>query len=145
MASRRTHRLVQALTVSLGLGLLSLVAAGLANAACQGPPLPTKADPRGAFVPAVYRPGTPLAWLTPVSDFREALIVGLWEFEMHLTGDQNGMSDKALLDWGTSIWHEDGTEVTFSGGRPPSSGDVCMGVWRRWVARSSSCTTLPWA
>ncbi len=28
-------------------------------------------------------------------------------------------------------WHSDGTELTNSGGRPPQSGDFCMGVWKQ--------------
>jgi hypothetical protein len=36
-----------------------------------------------------------------------------------------------VVDFGTVQWHSDGTEITFSGGRPPSSGDVCMGVWKK--------------
>ena len=58
-------------------------------------------------------------------------IVGLWEFEVHLDGTQNGLPDKALFDWGLATWHDDGTEIQFSAGRTPSAGDVCMGVWRQ--------------
>lgn len=125
-----TPRRVQPLPVCLALGVLSLVTTGLSNAACQGPPAPVRADPHATFVPAVYRPGS-IAWVNPVSDFDAARIVGLWEFEMRLTGAQNGFPDQALLDWGTSLWHDDGTEMMVSGGRPPSAGDVCMGVWRQ--------------
>src|ERR1700731_4531391 len=32
---------------------------------------------------------------------------------------------------GLATWHDDGTEIQFSAGRPPSSGDVCMGAWRQ--------------
>jgi hypothetical protein len=28
-------------------------------------------------------------------------------------------------------WHDDGTEIMISGGRAPSTGDVCMGVWEQ--------------
>jgi hypothetical protein len=34
-------------------------------------------------------------------------------------------------DFGTVQWHADGTEIMISGGRPPSTGDVCMGVWEQ--------------
>jgi hypothetical protein len=73
----------------------------------------------------------------PVGDewFERSSIVGLWEFEVHLNGAQNGLPDNFLFDWGLATWHDDGTEIQFSAGRPPSSGDVCMGVWRQ-VERS---------
>ncbi len=37
----------------------------------------------------------------------------------------------APIDFGTAQWHSDGTEVLVSGGRAPSTGDVCMGVWEQ--------------
>ena len=58
-------------------------------------------------------------------------IVGLWKFEVHLKGAQNGLPDNFLLDWGLATWHEDNTEIQFSAGRPPSAGDVCMGAWKQ--------------
>jgi hypothetical protein len=36
-----------------------------------------------------------------------------------------------VFDFGTVQWHNDGTELMISGGRPPSTGDVCMGVWEQ--------------
>ena len=36
-----------------------------------------------------------------------------------------------MVDFGTAQWHSDGTEFLISGGRPPSSGDVCMGAWEQ--------------
>jgi len=50
-------------------------------------------------------------------------IVGLWKFAWTAP---DGVSP---IDWGFQAWHSDGTEITNSGGRPPSSGDFCMGVW----------------
>ena len=73
----------------------------------------------------------------PVADEgnENAPIVGLWEFEVHLKGAQNGLLDNALFDWGLATWHDDGTEIQFSAARPPSAGDICMGVWQQ-VGRS---------
>jgi hypothetical protein len=34
-------------------------------------------------------------------------------------------------DWGTQAWHADGTELTFSVGQNPETGDVCQGVWQQ--------------
>jgi hypothetical protein len=50
-------------------------------------------------------------------------IVGLWKFAWTAP---DGVSS---IDWGFQAWHSDGTEITNSGGRPPSSGNFCMGVW----------------
>lgn len=88
---------------------------------------------RSAPIPAVYYPGPSSAGFRSVSNdwFASGAIVGLWEFEFHLNGAQNGLPDKALFDWGLATWHDDGTEIQFSAGRPPSAGDVCMGVWRQ--------------
>jgi hypothetical protein len=41
------------------------------------------------------------------------------------------LPDNFLFDWGLATWRDDGTEIQFSAGRPPSAGDVCMGVWRQ--------------
>jgi hypothetical protein len=37
----------------------------------------------------------------------------------------------AVVDFGTVQWRADGTEIMVSGGRPPSTGDVRMGVWEQ--------------
>jgi hypothetical protein len=106
---------------------------GQANAACSGPVSPAKEHSSAAFVPAVFNTGLATANLVTLSGYRfeRRPIVGLWEFEVRLNGAQNGLPDKALFDWGLATWHEDGTEIQFSAGRSPSSGDVCMGVWRQ--------------
>ena len=54
-------------------------------------------------------------------DTGDAGVVGLWQFKM------TGFS----VDWGTQAWHSDGTEIMFSGGQNPATGDVCQGVWRK--------------
>ena len=79
---------------------------------------------------ALYRPDDPGRLVSVYDAWTEsAPIVGLWEFEFHLKGAQNGLPDGALFDWGLATWHSDGSEIQFSAGRPPVAGDVCMGVW----------------
>jgi hypothetical protein len=120
--------------LAVTLGILGLTGAGHAFAGCSdGAVSPTKKPSSAQFIPAVYQRGADSASLTAVSDewFESSAIVGLWEFEVHLNGAQNGLPDNALFDWGLATWHDDGTEIQFSAGRPPSSGDVCMGVWRQ--------------
>lgn len=113
--------------------LLGLTAAGQAYAGCSDGLAPAKEHASARLVPAVYRPGSAsMAFMTVADEWTESsAIVGLWEFEVHLNGAQNGLPDKALFDWGLATWHDDGTEIQFSAGRPPSAGDVCMGVWRQ--------------
>lgn len=109
------------------LGLIALAATTQASAACMSPNslVPQMAGTTGFthLVPAVYRPGTTSgADFLAVGDFDDdASIVGLWQFKM------SGFS----VDWGTQAWHADGTEIMFSGGQNPETGDVCQGVWRK--------------
>jgi hypothetical protein len=119
--------------LAVTLTLLGLTAAGQAYAGCGDTPVPVKGHSSGAFVPTVYRPGPASAAFTTVGYewFDSGAIIGLWEFEFHLKGAQNGVPDKTLFDWGLATWHEDGTEIQFSAGRPPVAGDVCMGAWRQ--------------
>ena len=60
-------------------------------------------------------------------------IVGLWNVTFVSDGGAYPLPIPAgvVTDFGTVQWHSDGTEIMISGGRPPSSGDVCMGVWEQ--------------
>jgi hypothetical protein len=70
-------------------------------------------------------------------DFDRPAIIGLWTFEWRakadgtIPNDNPSIPDGALLDFGLIQWHEDGTEITNSGGRTPAVGDVCMGTWKQ--------------
>jgi hypothetical protein len=113
--SNRTHH------ITAGLGILSLGCALQAGAACVNTDQfqPTSGAADGRFAPAVYSPGESFAF-RQVSE-SEADIVGLWQFKM------TGFS----VDYGTQAWHADGTEIMFSAGQNPQTGDVCQGVWRQ--------------
>jgi hypothetical protein len=50
-------------------------------------------------------------------------IVGLWKFAFTAP---DGVSS---IDWGFQAWHDDGIEITNSGGRPAKNGNFCMGAW----------------
>lgn len=56
-------------------------------------------------------------------------ITGLYRFTFTAKGDQV-VPDGTLVDQGFTTWHADGTEIMNSG-RPPISGNFCMGVWAR--------------
>jgi hypothetical protein len=134
-----------------GLLVAGLVITGAARAACTDVKIPlrpgTSAPPVGSahVSDAVYRAGE-YGVARPVlvgNDHDEgAAIVGFWTFEWRakadtgLPNDNPGIPDGALLDFGLIQWHEDGTEITNSGGRTPAVGDVCMGTWKQ-VERST--------
>jgi len=128
------RNLLAAKNLKTAAALSGLLVAGLAHAGCGDAPVPAgKQHSSTRSSPAVYRSdGLVRTAFVTVGDqwFEDASIVGLWEFEVRLNGAQNGLPDGFLFDWGLAMWHEDGTEMQFSAGRPPSSGDVCMGVYR---------------
>jgi hypothetical protein len=92
----------------------AMVLTGQAQAACatSKPQQALPAKPSGSFV--------------HVFEFDPVSIVGLWEFKW------SGFS----TDWGTQAWHSDGTELTFSTGQNPATGDTCQGVWQQIGART---------
>ncbi len=115
--------------------------AGQAMAGCAGfersGPLPgaesgTRAQSTG-FMSAVYRPGD--GGFVQVSDdeWHHASVVGMWRVTLISDGTAYpGIIPAGVVaDFGTQQWHSDGTEFLISGGRAPSTGDVCMGVWEQ--------------
>ena len=58
--------------------------------------------------------------LTKVS-LGDAPITGMWAVNFYAGGN--------LIDFGYQVWHGDGTEITNSGGRAPSTQNFCLGVW----------------
>lgn len=106
------------MTLAAALGLAGLAIAGQADAACMGK-IPNAAH----FDNVVYRPDAPSASWLRVSDTAEEQdsIVGLWQFKFVGFGP----------DYGTQAWHSDGTELIYSAGQNPETGDVCQGVWRK--------------
>ncbi len=90
-------------------------------------------------LPAVYRSGAEALVRVVDQESSSAGIVGLWRFTFVSDGSAypGPVPYGATVDFGTVIWHGDGTEIMFSGSRPPSSGDVCMGVWQQTGNRPS--------
>jgi hypothetical protein len=121
------HRIVRRSGACATLGLLGIALAGAAQANCLDVKLsaPPAEQAAARMVPAAYLVSDDGRY-----DGDASAIVGLWKFEWRAKGNA-GIPDGALLDFGTILWHEDGTEVTVSGGRTPAVGDVCMGAWRR--------------
>jgi hypothetical protein len=108
----------------------ALVLTGQAQAACATPKLHQDTAAKVSdfrLVPAVYHEGdTTAGSFIRVHDFDPVSIVGLWEFKWA------GFA----TDWGTQAWHSDGTELTFSTGQNPATGDTCQGVWQQIGART---------
>ena len=130
VTNMKAHPTLRRAAPWLTLGLLGLSCGGLAQARCGETPAPLKpAANDGRLVPVGYR------FVSEDEDnnnggWERSGIVGLWEFEWHSKGNP-GVPDDTVLDFGTIIWHADGTEATVSGGRTPAVGDVCMGTWRQ--------------
>ena len=76
---------------------------------------------------------TPASWQsTPGAQAKDLLtlvsnanaptsIVGMWSVQFFAGG--------AMIDFGYSVWHSDGTEFLNSGGRSPATQNYCLGVW----------------
>lgn len=131
-AARRTR--VTASAVAAVVGLVGLTLGQAAGAGCPTYAPHSQDKDTAHFSPVVYRPDSLLAgafvYASNVS-YESPSIVGLWKVEFIAKGNTNGIPDGALIDFGTATWHEDGTEEMVSGGRNPTTGDVCMGVWQQ--------------
>jgi hypothetical protein len=73
--------------------------------------------------------GAGAASLHLIADQQEP-IVGFWTLKFISEGS-DGIPDGTVVDQGIQQWHSDGTEITVSGVRPPVTGDVCLGVWKK--------------
>lgn len=105
---------------------MSLAAAALtvpANAQC-GASMAARAAIAQQGLPTLALPGRAMAKLesTPAPDarFNEVSMVGLWKVAFVSSGQ--------IVDQAFDAWHGDGTE-TLVDTPPPSSGNVCIGVW----------------
>lgn len=136
MYTRSTYRLLfEAHAIALGLGVFGLVSNALAGCGLPAqfgePPGLQDTNPAAGQMPALYRPGT--SGFVRVFDDgdRNAGIVGMWRVTLVSDGTAypGPVPYGAVVDFGTQQWHSDGTELLVSGGRAPSTGDVCMGVW----------------
>lgn len=60
--------------------------------------------------------------------------IGMWNIQFISqgnTGHSPSIPDGALIDFGYSQWHSDGTEIMNSGAHAPSTQNFCLGVWVR--------------
>ncbi len=128
---------------TLALAALAAGVAGQATAGCGqfGPPTDTAPTHRytpdlidGPMMRALYRPGEG-RFLRVADDADEgrAALVGLWRvnFVSDGTAYPQPIPYGAVIDFATIQYHADGNEFQISGSRAPSTGDVCMGVWKQ--------------
>jgi hypothetical protein len=131
----------------LAVGVLGVMATGEAAAGCgQFFPMDVPHSDglapqpmRSGLMPAVFRPGSQ-AFIRLVDDRgeHESSLVGMWNvtFTSDGTAYPQPIPAGATLDVATIQYHSDGTEFQISGTRPPSTGDVCMGVWKQTGERT---------
>lgn len=127
--------------LAIALGAAGLLSAGQATAACGipdfgAPPSGREETSRPAtLMRALYRPaaGMFIRVSDPDDGRADAGIVGTWRFTFVSDGTAypQPIPIGATVDFGTQQWHSDHTEMMVSGGRAPSTGDVCMGEWKR--------------
>jgi hypothetical protein len=129
-----THRVITATLGAAVLGILFVPAAS----ACG---VPTQFQGASATQQLRLDPQNPLESISSASLARDvanaasgsaASIVGMWSFQFISKGNASGdpaIPDGALLDFGYTQWHSDGTELLNSGSRAPATENFCMGVW----------------
>ena len=105
---------------------------GLTTAGCAffGTPATTAVPARPASKPAKQQDESEKQSTEQVSlaNAGRGTIVGLWSVQFISEGN-DGIPDGTVIDQGYATWHADGTEIMNSG-RPPASGNFCMGVWK---------------
>ena len=130
------NTIARAITMTLGAGILSAIFVSNAVAGCGD-----VSELKGQFEFA--RSSTLLSALAPAargetapdhfgSGGSSASIVGLWKVQMISKGNTSHnppIPDGALIDFGYTQWHRDGTEILHSGGHAANTGNFCLGVW----------------
>ncbi len=129
--------------IALAAGSIGFFATGYAVAGCPSYIGTAAAPPAGWSTEAAEASTQATTALASGSSFNAtpqssegehaAAIVGTWKVTLISDGTAypGPIPTGAVIDFGTSQWHGDGTEFLISGARPPSTGDVCMGSWER--------------
>jgi hypothetical protein len=119
----------------LGLGTLAATIAAPSLGCSFSYPLNAPSGVEKAMQDAAVTasPATSLLSHGEFPDAASRTIVGTWRVAFVSDGSAypGPIPTGAVVDFGSVQWHSDGTEIMVSAGRPPSSGDVCMGVWHQ--------------
>lgn len=116
------------ITGSLSGGVLLALLASQANAGCGD-----LSNYQGPFKIVGGSPATASAHASDSSG-PEASIVGMWKVQLTAAGNSARnppIPDGALIDFGYTQLHSDGTEILNSGAHSPSTQNFCLGVWGR--------------
>ena len=110
--------------ITVCIGMAAFLATPTAKAQC-GPsksarPLVYNLAPAANALKAALTPGAHTTPDARNSQSGQPSIVGLWNMTF-LSGGQ-------VVDQGFDVWHADGTEL-LNDNPPPSTGNVCVGVW----------------
>jgi hypothetical protein len=117
-------------TATIGIGVIGAAFAAQANAGCDYREQKVDPSPWQQQQSAQGQARFLSTAFVQVSDQDDnASIVGLWKFAFTAKGN-NGIPDGTPIDAGYVTWHADGTELMNSG-RAPTTGDFCMGVWKK--------------
>ena len=121
------------MTITLGAGVLCTMFVSQASAGCgdlsglQGPFVFASASSRLRAAATSAQQESALS-----RGSSSASIVGLWNVQFISQGNTSHnppIPDGAVIDWGFTQWHSDGTELLNSGGHAANTGNFCMGVW----------------
>lgn len=121
----------RAITITLGTGIFVTMFVSQAIAGCGD-----LSSLQGPFeFPKQNAELRPLAPATESESAQQrggssASMVGMWKFQFLSkgnTGHNPSIPDGALIDFGFSQWHSDGTEILNSAG--VKGGGFCLGVW----------------
>jgi hypothetical protein len=122
--TRLTTRVLQALAV--GAAFASLASAGCGDVSTLQPPFQFVQSQATALALRANSSGNAMNNI--------ASPIGMWNIQFISQGNGSHnppIPDGALVDFGYTQWHSDGTEIMNSGGHAPSTQKFCLGVWVR--------------
>jgi hypothetical protein len=123
-----TH-VLQALAI--GTAVASTATAGCGDVSSLQPPFQfVQIQPGALGLRAAPSPLSPSA----NAMFNAASPVGMWNIQLMSEGNGSHnppIPDGALIDFGYTQWHSDGTEILNSGAHAPATENFCLGVWLR--------------
>jgi hypothetical protein len=119
---------------AFGAAISATLLAPFASAGCATTDLQGPVEYRQLHVNSAPAPENAQSTLKGARGLGPVSIVGMWKIELVSKGNTTHnppIPDGALLDFGYSQWHSDGTEILNSGGRAPATENFCLGVWQK--------------